>query len=133
MLNNEQVKVFKELLNSADFKGKNQLAHLLWRNTTEPKFKVGDFVIVTDYNHRIYGYQVINFKAKVVEVKSYITQNEYCYGCEIVCKFNDKETKAMVYQMESDLKSRCLAYGTPCDNVNELGDTKSKYAESCDL
>ena len=52
-MNKKQITVFKELLADPNFKGKKSLEHLLWLNTTEPKYKEGDCFKVTDHGHTI--------------------------------------------------------------------------------
>lgn len=38
----QQLKVLNELVAAPDFKGKEVLKHLIWRNTAVPKYKVGE-------------------------------------------------------------------------------------------
>ena len=75
-MNAAQIKVMEELLNDKDFRGKADLKRLLWLNTTEPKFKVGDTVE----------------GAKVVRVYSQRMLNEWCY-----------ELTGKLYKTESSL------------------------------
>jgi hypothetical protein len=79
-MNTTQIEVFKGLLNDKNFKGKEDLKHLLWLNTTEPKFKVGD---------KVCG-------AEVEKVYSQRLLNDWCYKL----KANGVET---IYKKESDL------------------------------
>ena len=79
-MNTAQIKVMEELLNDKDFRGKEDLKHLIWLNTTEPKFKVGDKI----------------GEAEVEKVYSQKQLNEWCYKLKV----NDKET---IYKTESGL------------------------------
>lgn len=110
-----QIKVFEELLQDPNFKGKQQLKHLLWLNTTEPKFKEGDCFKVTDHGHTIGGYPVKDFNAKIVKSYAFKTDNEWRYEMEMAIEYNGKHTTSMVYKTESDLLIRCD------DNKNILG------------
>ena len=73
-MKNSQIKVFEELLKDKDFKGKEQLKHLLWLNTVPPKYKEGECFKVTDRARKIYGFPVINFNAKIIRVFSWKTE-----------------------------------------------------------
>lgn len=79
-MNATQIQVLNELLIDKDFKGKAELKHLLWLNTTEPKFKVGDKID----------------DAEVVEVYSQKTVNEWCY------KLKENSAK-ITYKKESEM------------------------------
>ena len=120
-------KMFKELLEDKEFKGKKALKHLLWLNTVEPKFKIGDCFLVTDYGHRIFGHQVINFHAKVVEIKSWRNEEEYQYTLEMDVECEGKHTTSKCFKDEAELMFRCD------DNKNILGTKKSEHADSTDV
>lgn len=124
-----QVKVFEELLEDKDFKGKKWLRHLLWLNTVKPKFKEGDCFMVSDSGHRVYGYQVINFKAKIVDISSMLCNPVWRYGLEAVVECNGKQTTVMIYQDENELSraKRCE------DNKNVLGEARTDVVESLDV
>lgn len=99
-----QIKVFEELLKDKDFKGKKQLKHLLWLNTSIPKFKVGQCVKVTNYDHRIWGHPVIDFKAKIINISSFITGEEWHYEMEMDITCGDKHTVIKEFALEGKLK-----------------------------
>ncbi len=116
-----QIKVFEELLASDDFKGKKQLRHLLWLNTSKPKFNKGDCFKVTERGTKVFGYPVKDFNAKIVDVYAFKTQDEWHYEMEMDISCGDRQTVAKHYAGESDLllAKRCE------DNKNVLGDPKS--------
>lgn len=127
-MTNEQIKVFNELLKDENFKGKQQLKHLLWLNTSQPKFKVGDCFEVSDRGHWVYGYPVHNFKAKIDKITSWKDKEEWYYHLtmDIVC--GDKTSEASVYKYESELEC-----ATPCnDNKNILGEAKDNHSSTFD-
>lgn len=128
----EQIKVFEQLLNDKGFKGKKQLKHLLWLNTSTPKFQIGECFIVSDPGHRVYGYPVKNFKAKVTEVKAFgggIFESEWRYTLEMECECGYANTVANMFISECVL-SRCQRCE---DNKNILGTPISKHSESIDV
>jgi hypothetical protein len=91
MMNANQINVFKELLADPGFKGKKALEHLLWLNTSEPKFKPMQIVTIKSKG----------IIARVVEAKAYKTANEWFYTLEVI---KDDEIVRDVYALESDLK-----------------------------
>lgn len=119
-----QIKVFEELLADPNFKGKKQLEWLLWRNTSTPKYKVGDCYKVTDAGHRVYGYEVRGFKATITKVSCFITDCEWRYELEASCKCGSKETTVKIYVGEDEMGAKCE------DNINVLGEAKNDYASS---
>lgn len=106
-MNKKQIAVFNELLADPNFKGKKSLQHLLWLNTTEPKFKVGDCFKVTDFGHTIGGHPVKDFNAKIVKSYCLKTDNEWYYEMEMAIECNGYHTTSKVYKPESDLVIRC--------------------------
>ena len=123
-MTNEQLNTLKELMQDADFKGKNTLGWLIWRNTYKPKYKVGDFVKTTDYSHRIYGHQVINHNAKVIAITFWQGDRQPHYELEAVYKIDGKEDYiTKLYSLENTLGEKTNS------NVNYLGEQKSKYSD----
>ena len=112
----QQIKVFEELLKDKDFKGKKALKHLLWLNTSKPKFKVGDCFIVSDPGHRIGNFPVKDFKAKIIEISSWRDEEDWFYHLECFVEINGRQTTTNVHKYETDLDRaiRCE------DNVNVL-------------
>lgn len=127
-MTNEQIKVFNDLLASDNFKGKQQLKHLLWLNTSQPKFKAGDFLVISDGGQYVYGYPVKNFKAKVIRAYTWKDQEEWQYELSMEVTCGDKTTEATAYKSENEL----LRAEQCADNKNVLGDAKTSYAHSCD-
>jgi hypothetical protein len=112
-----QIKVFEELLQDENFRGKKALRHLLWLNTAEQKFKVGDCFVVTDRGHSVYGYPVKDFKAKIVEVYSFNTGNEWYYKLEADVRCGCAGMMVDIRKAESE-----LVRAEKCDdNKNVLG------------
>lgn len=110
----QQIKVFEELLKDKDFKGKKALKHLLWLNTSTPKFKIGDCFIVSDPGHSIGVYPVKDFRAKVIEISAWKDVEDWFYKLEASVTINGKQITTNIYKYECDLEraARCE------DNVN---------------
>lgn len=119
----KQLNVLNELMQDKDFKGKGTLDWLIWRNTCTPKFKIGDYVKITDYACRIYGHQVIDFNAKVIKIMYRHGSKEVQYELEIICKIDGKEDyRTSLFPMESSIHKKAE------NNTNYLGEQKSKYS-----
>ena len=122
-----QIKVFEELLKDNDFKGKKQLKHLLWLNTSKPKYEIGQYVKVTNTSHSVYGYPVVNFKAKITEIRSFTTGEEWYYTMEMDITCGDKHAVIEEYAPEKNIK------GGVRNNKNLLGEAKSKHADELSI
>lgn len=104
VMTEEQIAVFNELLNNADFKGKKSLRHLLWLNTVAPKFEVGDTVVIhADGSHRIWDIPVRRAVGKVKEISVFMTSNEYRYCVECIYEKDGKQYTANEYGGEADI------------------------------
>lgn len=124
-----QITVFEELLKDKDFKGKSKLRHLLWLNTSKPKFNVGECFKVTDHSVRIYGHTIIDFGAKIVRVFSQSWDEEWHYELELEVTAGEKSTTTKYYAVESKLSKsmRCN------DNKTVLLSSKSESPQSIDV
>lgn len=103
----EQIDCFNSLLNDSEFKGKKQLRHLLWLNTTKPKYEMGDCFLVDSPGEKIFGRPVEKFHAKVVKISSWRDEEEYQYELTGMVKCKDKQITTNFYCRESDLRHRC--------------------------
>ena len=114
-----QIKVFEELLADPNFKGKKLLEWVLWRNTSTPKYKVGDSFKVSDRGHSVYGYAVKDFKATITNITCFTTARIWRYELEAYCKCGSKETTVKIYVDENEVGAKCK------DNINVLGEAKN--------
>lgn len=127
-MTNEQIKVFNELLADDTFKGKPQLKHLLWLNTNKPKYKVGDCFVISDRGVKVFGYPVIDFKAKIDKVTAWKDKEEWYYHLTMYVVCGDKTLEVSAYKYENEL----LRAEQCSDNKNILGDKKSEHASTID-
>lgn len=113
----EQINVFETLLKDKDFIGKKSLKHLLWLNTSKPKFDIGDCFIVSDPGHRVFNFPVKDFKAKIIKVSSWRDEEDWFYTLEASVEYNGNQITITVHKYETDLwQSKSCE-----DNVNVLG------------
>lgn len=117
-----QIKALEQLIADENVKGKNYLNYVLWLNTSQPKFKIGDCFKVTDRGHSICGYPIKNFNAKIIKIKpSAFLRKDWDYTFELIVRHNGKEHIVTVYKLESDLmnQERCA------DNINILDEANT--------
>lgn len=112
----QQIKVFEDLLKDKSFVGKKSLKHLLWLNTSTPKYKEGDCFIVSDHGHSVFGVPVKNFRAKIIRVSSWRDEEDWFYTLEASVERNGKQITTTISKYESDLNRA----KTCEDNVNVL-------------
>lgn len=122
-----EIKVFKALLQDDNFKGKNQLKWLLWRNTTEPKYKVGECYKATSRGTSVWGYPVKDFKATIKKAYCYTTEAAWYYEMEAVCICGEKKHTTTIFTAEYNMGRKCN------DNINVLGAAKSENAEEMSI
>ena len=123
------LKKLQEMMNDPTVKGKKLIDRVIWLNTIEPKFKVGEYYEVTDPGHRIYGVPVRNFHAEIKDIRYFHLDKVIQYTLVSKVKVGDKETEVTVYKDEQYLGT-CRKVE---DNINIIdGDTKQPI-ESIDI
>lgn len=129
VLTTRQLRVLEELMDNPNVKFKKSLKQVIWGNTNPPKFKVGQYFIVSDPGHRVFGNPVKDFKAKIVKINGFYGQLYWGYEleAEVICE--GKVHIATIHCREHDLEiaKRCRS------NTNVLKKMKSKYEESMDV
>lgn len=99
----------EKLLNEDDFKGKDMLRHLIWRNTTQPKYKIGDCFKVTDRNRRFFGVPAVNVNGRIINIFTFKTEEVYHYELEVfVLNKDGRETTSSMFAAEEDLKIKAM-------------------------
>lgn len=106
VMTEQQIEMFNDLLNNADFKGKKTLRHLLWLNTVAPKFTIGDVVEIRgDGLQRIWDRPVRRAVGKVKEITVFKTDDTYYYAVECTFQKEDgKQYTTTVHGAESNVK-----------------------------
>ena len=117
MMTQEQIKVFEELLQEPNFKGKMQLRHLLWVNSSKPKFKEGDCFEIEEIGFGDFSKPPQNLKAKVVKVTALKDRAEWFYHLEADIEDKGQRQQSYIYRYESELERAERAE----DNINILG------------
>ena len=84
-----ELNTLQKLIEKEDTKGKKLLDQFIWLNTTKPKYTIGNYYIITDTGHRIYGVPIQNKKGKLVEIKHILSQKQYVYTFELEFETTD--------------------------------------------
>ena len=91
------------LLDDPNIKGKKLIRQLIWLNTVKPKCKIGECYEITDPSRRIYGVQIKNFHAQVVDI-NYNYQEKYIqYEMSLKVINSDKEYNTDAYVLEAEI------------------------------
>ncbi len=119
--------VLERLLEDESFRGKKSLKHLIWMNSTKPKFKVGECFKVTDRAMSFFGVRAVNINARIKSVECFRDCFEYRYSLEAhIVNKDGRETMSMMYADESDLRVKVK------NNENRInGD--GEFSESIDV
>ena len=117
----------ESLLRDPYFKGKEILNHLIWLNTTKPKYVKGECFKVTDRGMRFFGVPAVNINASVESVSAF--RNSYQYRYTLIARVVNSDGRELTTKMfadEKDLTERA----TSNDNyINGSGE----YAESIEV
>lgn len=127
LLTKAEKTALEKLLQDPDFRGKKALNHLIWMNTTKPKFRKGECFKVTDRAVSFFGVRAVNINARIEGVSVFRDCFEYRYTlvAHIVNK-DGRETTSTMYANESDLVVRAK------NNENRInGD--GEFAESIEV
>lgn len=135
-LTKAEIDFLQNLLKDEGIKGKLLLERFLLRNTYEPKYKIGDFVSITDDTASyIWGNRIVNVNAKVVELYWSLcsTQSDYCIQYKLECIDQDNKTHTLF--AEENLNGSYTQR-----HINGLSNTdknvftkKSRYSQSTSL
>lgn len=134
-LTKKQVEFLEKLRNDTELNGRGLLRMFIIRNTYQPKYKVGDFVKITDDTYSyIWGCRIVNVKAKIVEIDWWVRDKgkEYVqYECELFDQFGKKHTIYAEESVHGYYEKRHIT-GRCKDNQNTF-EKKSEYSDSCSL
>lgn len=123
-----ELNTLQELMKNEDIKGKKLLDQFIWLNTTKPKYSIGDYYIITDLGHRVYGVPVENKKAKLVGIKTNILEKLYMYTFELEFETTDgRHLNVTSYVTERHIGDKTS------DNHNVITACDNRYANSMSL
>lgn len=91
-LTQQEVDFLQELYYGKDFQNKGLLREFIICNTYEPQYKKGDYVKVTNRQTMVYGLQVKEFNAKVIDSAIVAKHKEREYvRYSLIAKINNRE------------------------------------------
>lgn len=111
----KQIETLQKMMEQPDTKGKKLLDQVIWLNTVKPKYKVGDFVEVSDPGHYIGGVPVKNFHARVDKVNFVSAYKKIHYETYARAISGNRESQVFIYPEESEITRKVK------DDINILG------------
>lgn len=84
-----ELNTLQKLMEKEDTKGKKLLDQFIWLNTSKPKYEIGNYYIITDIGHRIYGVPPENKKAKLIKIINMSPEKQYLYKFELEFETTD--------------------------------------------
>lgn len=130
-LTNEERALLETLYNDSELIGRGNIRKFLIANTYEPKYKIGDFVMITDTSTTLHGNRAVNIKTKIEEIRYWLNDK----GKETITYCGTaKDQHGNTYFMcaeesihgkptERHITARCT------DNLNEI-EIKSKHKQA---
>ena len=84
-----ELNTLQKLMEKEDTKGKKLLDQFIWLNTTKPKYTIGNYYIITDIGHKIYGVPMQNKKGKLIKIINMSPEKQYLYKFELEFETTD--------------------------------------------
>ena len=133
-LNNEEIKMLETLRNDKDLQFKGLLRQFIIGNTYEPKYKVGDFVLITDLSTTIYGNRAKDIKAQITAIDYFLREKGKEYITYEAIALNEEGEDFFLCAEESingQPQQRYIS-GKAEDNINHF-EKKSKYRQTTSM
>lgn len=122
-----ELNTLQKLMEKENIKGKKLLDQFIWLNTSKPKYEIGNYQVITDIGHRIYGVPIQNKKGKLIEIKHILSQKQYVYKFELEFETTDgKHLTSTACVTERYIGRRVR------DNQNIIT-SQDKYADSASV
>lgn len=119
-----ELNTLQKLMEKEDIKGKKLLNQFILLNTSKPKYGIGNYYIITDMGHKIYGVPMQNKKGKLIEIKHISSEKKYVYVFELEFETTDgRHLTSTAYVTERYIGRRVQ------DNQNIIT-PQDKYADS---
>lgn len=117
----------EKLLAEKDLRGRNQLRHVIWLNSTKPKYKKGDCFKVTDRSRRFFGVPAVNVNGRIKDIYNFRDEEVYRYELEVhIVNSDGRETTSTICVPEFELRVKAK------NNENTI-DGSGKYADCMDV
>ena len=84
-----ELNTLQKLMEKEDIKGKKLLDQFIWLNTSKPKYSIGNYYIITDIGHKIYGVPMQNIKGKLIKIINMSPEKQYLYKFELEFETTD--------------------------------------------
>lgn len=130
----EEVKTLETLYKDDGLIFKGLIRRFILANTYEPKYKVGDYVLITDRSTQIYGNRAINIKCKITELHYWLQdKGKECitYSAIALDESGNDYFLCAEESINGEPQQRYIS-GRCTDNINHF-EKKSQHRQSTDL
>ena len=130
-LTNEERALLKTLYKDRELIARGNIRKFLIANTYEPKYSVGDFVMITDTSTTLHGNRAVNIKTKIEEIRFWLEdKGEELIQYSGTAKDQHGNTYCMVAEESIHGKpTQRHIVGRCTDNLNEL-EIKSQHKQA---
>lgn len=134
-LRKREIEFLQKLYNDKELECRGCIRKFLLRHTYTPKYKVGDYVKITDDTYSyIWGCRIVNVKCKIDEVNWWLNdKGEECvqYCCTAIDQFGKDHLVCAEESLHGYYTKRHIV-GKCKDNKNVF-EKKSQYSDSCGI
>lgn len=124
-LTKQELNTLKSIAEKQGIIGKKHLENFIWCNTTEPKYEVGDKVIFTRRDQRIFGNPVVDWVGTIVKRTWVTLDKKISYELEVEYEVDGTIKQTKSYVLESDISKK----NNRLKGINKVS-KKSEHEES---
>lgn len=134
-LTKKQIELLESLYDNQELNGRGHLRMFLIRNTYEPKYKIGDFVKISDDTATyIWGNRIVDVKAKVVDIDWWLGEKgkeHVQYECIAYDQFGKDHTLFAEESIHGNYQSRHIT--GRCKTDKNTFKIKSKVSDCINM
>ena len=134
-LNKQELELLTKLYGDETLCGRGAIRKFIIRNTYEPKYKVGDYVKITDETYTyIWGNRIVNVNAKITEINWWLNDkgSEFVqYGCVAYDQFGKDHYLVAQESINGSYQRSHIVCASDTDQ--NTFEKKTKVSDSCSL
>lgn len=134
-LTKQEIEFLTKLYKDKDLEYRGCIRKFILRHTYKPKYKVGDFVKITDDSFSyIWGCRIVNVKCEIKAINWWLNdkgQEFIQYECEAIDQFDNDHLVIAEESINGQYQKRHIT-GVCKDNKNVF-EKKSQFSDSCDI
>lgn len=128
-LTKKELEVLQAIAEKQGIVGRKKIEQFIWCNTTDAKYEIGDKVVFSEYDRKIYGNKIVDWVGTVTK-RSWITisSNYISYELEVEYEVDGVLYKTTSYVTESNISKK----NNRLKGINKIV-KKSKYEDSISI